>query len=295
MMQMTLSMPPLFYLYGEPHRQVDGDFIHVETLDDRTRASEWTIRPHSHAELNHLFLVIEGGGTLHVDGQTLPFLAPAMLVIPATTVHGFDWSLESCGWVATVAGEELRTLSYGDADIAQLFDAARTIQLSAQDGAAAEHVMGALARELGWVLPARRVGLRHGIMSLILIALRQAVATVSATQPSGHHAAMVARFRERVEQRFREREPMAAYANALGISESGLRAACKRIAGQSPTAILDQRTILEAQRALLYSDMPVAEIGYALGFADPGYFSRFFVRHVGQPPRSYRADRHDMR
>jgi AraC family transcriptional activator of pobA len=37
--------------------------------------------------------------------------------------------------------------------------------------------------------------------------------------------------------------------------------------------------------------MSVAEIAYAVGFEDPAYFSRFFTRHVGQPPRTYRAAR----
>jgi len=37
--------------------------------------------------------------------------------------------------------------------------------------------------------------------------------------------------------------------------------------------------------------MSVAEIAYATGFEDPAYFSRFFARHIGQPPRVWRAAR----
>src|SRR4051812_33679686 len=42
---------PQFYLYGEPHRTVDQSFLHVESLDDRSRPSEWRIERHAHAEL----------------------------------------------------------------------------------------------------------------------------------------------------------------------------------------------------------------------------------------------------
>ena len=42
---------------------------------------------------------------------------------------------------------------------------------------------------------------------------------------------------------------------------------------------------------LLYSQLSVTDIAYAVGFEDPAYFSRFFARHVGQPPRSWRAAR----
>jgi AraC-like DNA-binding protein len=34
--------------------------------------------------------------------------------------------------------------------------------------------------------------------------------------------------------------------------------------------------------------MPVSEISYQLGFADPAYFSRFFTKRTGMPPGQYR-------
>ncbi|MBJ7445889.1 MAG: AraC family transcriptional regulator, partial [Sphingobium sp.] len=59
----------------------------------------------------------------------------------------------------------------------------------------------------------------------------------------------------------------------------------------SPAQMLDDRALLEARRLLLYSQMSVADIAYAIGFEDPAYFSRFFARHIGQPPRVWRAAR----
>jgi AraC family transcriptional activator of pobA len=78
------------------------------------------------------------------------------------------------------------------------------------------------------------------------------------------------------------------HAVALGVSQTALRVACAEIAGRSPMQILDQRTLLEARRSLLYSNFSIAEIAYSVGFEDPAYFSRFFHRQVGISPRSYR-------
>jgi AraC family transcriptional activator of pobA len=46
--------------------------------------------------------------------------------------------------------------------------------------------------------------------------------------------------------------------------------------------------LLEAKRALTYSDATVAEIGYSLGFSDPAYFSRFFTKRAGSSPSRFR-------
>lgn len=279
---------PTFYLYGEPHRTVDSGFIHVESLDDRTRPSEWTIQPHAHAELHHIFLVEEGGGTMRADGRDHDYIAPALLMIPARQVHGFFWARESRGWVATLAQAELDAMTRGEAEIAPLFDTARAIALSDEQATSAAGSMRQLMMELGWSQPGRHAALRAHLIDLLVIALRGALVERQAARPPGRHGALVARYRERLESRFRLREPVHLHAAALGIGESTLRAACARVAGQSPAAMLDQRALLEAQRALLYSSLPIAEIGYSLGFPDPAYFTRFFTRNIGLPPSHYR-------
>ncbi len=122
-------------------------------------------------------------------------------------------------------------------------------------------------------------------------ALRHAALSDASASSGGRQARLVARLRDRIEQRFRHREPVADHARALGVSETALRQACARTAGLSPAAMLDERALLEARRLLLYSNLSVAEVGYATGFEDPAYFSRFFARHTGRSPRDWRAAR----
>jgi AraC family transcriptional activator of pobA len=128
-------------------------------------------------------------------------------------------------------------------------------------------------------------------LSLMVLALRHAAPAHAPQRGSARQAALVARLRERIEQRFRARESVSACARALGTSPTALRQACARVANSSPTQMLDDRALLEARRLLLYSHLSVAEIAYAVGFDDAAYFSRFFARHVGQPPSAYRAAR----
>jgi AraC family transcriptional activator of pobA len=61
------------------------------------------------------------------------------------------------------------------------------------------------------------------------------------------------------------------------------------VAGKPPVELINLRTLLEAKRALCYTNQTVAEIAYHLGFVDPAYFTRSFTKHAGVSPRKYRA------
>ncbi|MCK0532718.1 helix-turn-helix domain-containing protein [Sphingobium agri] len=280
---------PSFYLYGEPQRSVAEGFVHVESLDDRSRPSEWTIQPHLHRDLNHIILIAEGGGSMRADGDSVAFDAPCLLLVPAGIIHGFSWHRDSRGWVVTIADSYLHHLLERDADLQPLFRAPRAVALPG--AAEVETRIGALARELAWAGPGQRAAVDAFLLWLMVQALRHATLSASGASSSGRQARLVARLRERIEQRFRHREPVAHHARALGVSETALRHACARAAGLSPAAMLDERALLEARRLLLYSNLSVAEVGYAVGFDDPAYFSRFFARHTGRSPRGWRAAR----
>lgn len=96
------------------------------------------------------------------------------------------------------------------------------------------------------------------------------------------------RFRELLEQNYRNHPPLDFYARKLGVTTARLNACCRIATGRSPLALINDRLLTEAKRNLLYSDMSVNEIGAALGYDDPAYFNRFFSRNAGMPPGRFR-------
>nr|WP_310101329.1 helix-turn-helix domain-containing protein [Sphingomonas sp. BE138] len=289
---MVVASVPSFYLYGEPHRAVADGFVHAELLDDRSRPSEWTILPHAHADLVQIFLVERGGGTIQAEAQVTAIAPPMLLIIPAGVVHGFDWHQDSAGAVVTLGVRHLELLGTRYAGLIDIFATPRAIALEAMAAAAIRRGLDTLMRELGWAAPGHRAAVDAALLSVLVEALRATgMPDGGAPQSPGPHHALVAGFRARIDERFRLREPIAVHAKALGSSESRLRVACARVAALSPAAMLDDRAMLEARRALLYTNLSVAEVGYAIGMADPAYFSRFFTRHEGCSPRDFRARR----
>jgi len=281
---------PSFFLFGEPLKTVEGKFLHLEDLDDRSRPNDWNIRAHAHADLNHVFHITAGAGVMHVEAQTIPFAGPCLLLVPAGAVHGFVYEADSSGAVLTIADSYLRDLTGREPAFAGLFRAPCQLPLGADSRIAG--TLASLSRELVWTAPGHAAAVEAHLLSVLVETLRllvQAHAASPAVQ--GVQATLVARFRELVEVHYRAGLSLEEYADRLGVTVARLRNACLKVAAAPPLRLVHERMLLEAKRALVYSSMTVAEVAYHLGFEDPAYFSRFFAKAEGQSPRAFRASR----
>jgi AraC-like DNA-binding protein len=81
---------------------------------------------------------------------------------------------------------------------------------------------------------------------------------------------------------------LAKLADAMGMSESGLSHAYRRLAGATPMATLRRMRIDAVKTHLTARRLSLAEIADLTGFADAFHLSRTFKRVVGISPRDYR-------
>lgn len=290
---MPQPIVPRFFLYGEPPRTPEDRFVHLEEIDDRARPASWRIEAHAHADLHQVFAIRAGGGTIAVESEALAFGAPAVLVVPAGTVHGFRFEAGTAGKVLTISDALLRETVRADGAFAPIFEEVR--RLDPGGNAALAKQLDALALELGEGDIARR-GALVAHVTLAFVSLARLLARESeppspqearSPQP-GQHALIVARFRAAVEERFHTQAGLDTYCRALGITEGRLRLACRTVADTTPARLVAERVIREAKRALAFSDHPVAEVAFGLGFPDPAYFARYFTRETGQSPTAFR-------
>jgi AraC family transcriptional activator of pobA len=282
---------PRFFLYGEPPRDADERFLHVETIADRSRLYEWRIRPHAHRDLHQLLVIFTGGGEMQAETQSHPFNAPTLLIAPAGVVHGFAFAAETDGYVVTLADTLLRNLAREEAAFKRLFLAPTCASLAADPAHAQElaDALPKLRRELVWKAPASGAAAAARLMTVLVSAVRALHEPSEPTSAATNaRAALVARFREKVESHLRMELSIAQYAKALSVTPARLRAACLEVTGKPPARVLEERLLLEAKRNLTYTNMTVAETAYYLGFSDPAYFSRFFSKHAGESPAAFR-------
>ncbi len=80
------------------------------------------------------------------------------------------------------------------------------------------------------------------------------------------------------------------YADMLNLSTFQLNSMTKSNLGKTCSTLIDEQIILEAKRYLLATTEQVKEIAYNLGYEDVSYFIRFFKKHTGQTPETYRTN-----
>lgn len=287
---------PLYSLYGQIDNAAELRFLHVESLAARNQFHNWDIRPHRHHDLHQIVWVWQGGGEVELDEKLLRLDAPVLISVPAAVVHGFRWRPGSKGMVMTIADSFKTDLALlaGDAAIGAALQ--QPLVIDKVDQQAAVERLTATFQTIADEFVCERVGRTTAISGQLLILLaeiarlrQQNLRSVQAVNAKGGDA--YHRFRELVEAHFREHWPVSAYAAALAATERSLRRLTLKFANQSPIQVIHRRLVLEAKRNLLYTEMPVAEVGYALGFDDPSYFTRFFIDHAGETPLQFRRAR----
>ena len=97
-------------LYGEDEKALVPDFVHCETIETRSRAHDWEIKPHIHLNLLQIFLFEKGEGVIIGEKQDTVLQTPCIVVMPANNLHGFRYTTETNGRVITLSDSFLESL-----------------------------------------------------------------------------------------------------------------------------------------------------------------------------------------
>jgi AraC family transcriptional regulator, transcriptional activator of pobA len=288
---------PLFHLYGDPPDDSAFDFIHVETITSRAPIHDWTIRAHRHRNLFQILAIERGGGDMLYEAATIPFAAPAAILVPPTAAHGFRFTPQVTeGWVVSFTEDVGEALGERSGE-----GLARLRALAAQPvvplaGDAELKRLSTLCGELHEERFLARQGFRlamRGLLALIAIevgrlALSRARSGSVTLEPTD---ATVSALRRLVEEHFRKQRLLGFYAEKLAMTPDRLNDHVKRATGVTAGHLIRQRVLTEAKRQLVFTAQPIHEIADELAFSDPSHFARFFRKQTGTTPQEFRAGR----
>ncbi|MBY6139788.1 helix-turn-helix domain-containing protein [Leisingera daeponensis] len=271
-----------YNLFGETAEL--ADVLHVETIRARSELHDWELRPHRHARLHQLLVLISGTGEAELDGNRHYLTPPCLINVPRGVVHGFRFGSGTGGWVITLTSDLLdQNLTPGEGVRALLdLPAVRPLPGGLQD--LAEQLFSEYCRRRDF----GRAQMLRGLALSLTAAAARAIAAGHDASAQAQHSTLFARFEALVERDFRLRRPLAEYADELAVSPTHLNRIAHQATGQPASALVNARVLREARRLLIYTNLTAVQIAYELGFNDPAHFSRMFAKGTGMPPRKFR-------
>jgi len=263
------------------------DVVHCETIPARSVLHGWRFAPHRHARLHQVLLVESGGGGVTLEGREHA-LAPMRAVnVPVGSVHGYTFIEGTQGWVLTIATEVLDEVLMPSEGLTAVLGEPAVLRGSA----AMRTVMKQIFAEYAGQHFARAHLLRSLAGTLFGLVARE-LSKGSALKDAAAKGDLLQRFHDLIEQHYLEHWTVTDYAGALSVTPTHLSRVARAATGHSASGVILNRIVREARRNLVYTNMPISTIAYALGFKDPAYFSRVYATATGFSPRVFRAQVH---
>ncbi len=291
---MATATLPLFHLYGDPPDDGLFDFIHIETIASRSAVHDWTIRAHRHRNLFQLLLIEKGGGEMNFETSIVPFSAPAAILVPATTAHGFRFTPRvTDGWVVSFTEDVADAMGEISGEALTRLRAVAAHPLLPLTNAAEAKRVSALCAELNDEASLAREGYRIAMRAQLALIKIEVVRLAVSRARSGAVTlvpadARIDELRRLIDANFRKERLISHYAKTLAMTADRLNDHVKRATGVTAGHLIRQRVLTEAKRQLVFTNQPINEIAYDLAFSDPSHFTRFFRKQTGSTPQAFR-------
>jgi AraC family transcriptional regulator, transcriptional activator of pobA len=249
--------------------------------------------PHRHT-FQELILVEAGLVRHSIDGQPHDVPPHTLALIARGQVHAVDRAIEMVGWQLRFADDYLPADRDGGAWHDPLAAFARlgpapTLALRPADVGELNAVAALIDAE--WAAPdrpGRDTVLRHLLATLLIRIGRIHAARAGGDSAVGEEQRVYRAFTALLERDFAAHHDAGHYAAALGLDPDRLAAVLARLLGKTTKRVIDERLVLEAKRALRYTDRPLKEIAAALGYGDQFHLSKTFKRLAGVSPQAFR-------
>lgn len=279
-----MASVPIYRLYGEESAKEQDFWLHCETIYSRSSIYRFEIDIHRHDSLLQILYISDGEGDAALDGKTYAITPPAAIVVPAQFNHGFRFSRAIDGVIVTVLPAALPVATR--THLHNTYPCPMLIGLGEHPDAAHIHAtMSKIEREYAGARPIRNALLESYLATVLLLLTPD---TNPASPPQGQDGVRMEKLLSLIARHFRQQQRAEFYADQLGLSTTHLNRITKAQSGKTLQQLIAQRQVETAKQELIFSHGSVQAIALHLGFNDPAYFSRFFMRETGMTPRAWR-------
>jgi AraC family transcriptional activator of pobA len=281
---------PVYNLYGEQELWPTPDLVHCESIAARSELHNWQIKPHQHNGLFQLLYLQAGHAQIQLDEQRHDMHAGQLLLVPQMYIHGFKFDQHALGHVITIAYPIIIELTKKMKSELTTFNHPSIHTLMNDEGSERTRMaINAIALEYQGHAPHRDFFIVSLLTTILIwVSRNSAQSTLGKPQENEIASKHLTHFGRLIEEEYATQHLVTYYANKIGITAAHLNVICRQNTEKSALNLIHDRLLLEAKRNLVYTNMSISVMSYALGFADPAYFTRFFKRNTGMSPMDFR-------
>ncbi|CDH22834.1 Regulator of the 4HPA-hydroxylase operon [Xenorhabdus bovienii str. kraussei Becker Underwood] len=271
-----------------------SDDVHYQTFGRMAAFFGRDMQAHRHDGFFQLHYLVTGRIELQLDELRYSVQAPLFILTPPSVPHAFFTQEDTDGYVLTVRQALitplLNSLYPTHRELVDIPAICLSVADKPDELATFNHYWALIGRESANQFSGREQSLAFLAQSLFTFLLRSIPLDDHRSGGVRGELKLFQRFNQLIDQHYHQHLAVPEYAEKLGITESRLKDMCRRFANRPPKKLIFDRLLREAKRLLLFSDSPVFEIAYQLGFKDPAYFTRFFNRLMGCAPSVWREN-----
>lgn len=254
-------------------------------------------RPHIHSYYQIIWFKF-GSGKHFVDFKTYDVLGNAMFFIAKDQVHYFDDNTDYDG-VLIHFNELFVAQTDSEVDFfmkCDLFNNPYRLPsccIASGDDVKLEQLLDLMKTEISGAKSFGRDEILRAYLKAFLIQIQRKKNAFEQDQENVPFAVdgkrmQLIRFINLIDENYTKGLNVSDYAAQMNISSRTLSDLTNQQLNKTPSQMIQERIVLEAQRLLVHSSLHVSQIGYRLGFEDPSYFVKFFKKHTAQSPTDFR-------
>lgn len=241
--------------------------------------------PHKHHNYFEIIYLSKGNGIHTIDYQTFDIKPHTLFFMHRDQVHHWNINSEPEGFVVIIKNGFIERCL--DPELKRLFaKLSEKAVLYIEPSKSVELLFELLVLECN---PNQNIhanfveSLLKSLISKILISIENIEST------SNHVPRTIFQgFMELLSQSTNLRNNVSHYASQLNTTPQNLNNVCRKELSQSATQVLASHIINEARRQLIYTNSRISEIAFNLGFVDTSHFVKYFKKHTGFTPTSFR-------
>lgn len=257
-------------------------------MELRERNSYDSSQPHKH-EYMEMFLFKKGGGSHAIDFNNHSIQDYSVHFVFPNQIHKVSRELDTNGHVLLISKAYFADVDYDlFVRFFHSFYLQPALQMESTVFQDVEQLLEAIKSELTTHKAFYQDIVKDYVRVLLKSFLREKSKNNVANIESHVHFNQYMDLLILVEDNFSKHLPVSYYAESLKVSVKKLNAICKEFNTATCSNLIHNRIILEAKKLLLYSEMSVKEVMFALNYSDPAYFNRFFKSKTGQTPTAYK-------